>query len=107
MKPSIKLRLIITGGTESGRRALDNLEAVCGDPRIRRDYDIELEVVDATESPRLAEQEEVLVTPILLKTQPPPVRRLVGDLSQRRDVLAILDIEDPGSHQRGCNGNSA
>jgi circadian clock protein KaiB len=97
MKTIIKLRLFVTGGSETARRAQDNLDVVCKDPAIRNDYDIKIEVIDINEWPGIAEEDRILVTPTLLRKLPEPMRRLVGDLSNENDIYLTLDIRPPGS----------
>ena len=50
-----------------------------------------MEVIDVLERPRLAEDERILATPLLIKQLPPPLRRIIGDLSDREQVLLGLD----------------
>lgn len=95
MKPRIKLRLFISRNSQAAVRARDNLKAVCEDPAVQRRHEIELEIIDVEESPTLTEEDNVLVTPMLLKKLPKPIRRMVGDLSNERDIFVTLDIEPP------------
>lgn len=97
MKTVIKLRLFVTAGSETARRAQDNLDVVCKDPAIQSEYDISIEVIDVNESPGIAEEDRILVTPTLLRKLPEPVRRLVGDLSNEHDIYLTLDIQPTGS----------
>lgn len=106
MKPKIHLRLFVTGGSQSAARATANLKAVCEDAAVKRAHDIDLEIIDVHESPQAAEDEKILVTPTLVKTLPPPVRRMVGDLSNHRDIFLTLDIESPGGSETGAGGGS-
>lgn len=85
-----KLRLFITGRTTHSQRALANLEAIC-ETELRGLY--ELEVIDVLEHPLLAERDKILATPTLVKRLPEPVRKIIGDLSDRQKVLLGLDIE--------------
>ena len=92
VKTKIKLRLFVTDQSVTARRAVENLKAVCDDPIVKQDYDIDLDIVDVNESPQSAEENKILVTPTLLKTLPLPVRRVVGDLSNEEDIFLTLDI---------------
>ena len=85
-----KLRLYITGTTPQSQRALDNLERIC-EAELSGLY--EIEVIDILEHPTLAESEKILATPTLVKQLPEPVRKIIGDLSDRQKVLLGLDIE--------------
>ncbi len=87
------LRLYIAGRTPAAERAIRNLERI-----IREAYGDEkpcdLEVIDILERPQLAEDERILATPVVIKKLPPPVRRVVGDLSEREKVLIGLDLRE-------------
>lgn len=52
----------------------------------------EIEIIDILEHPKLAEDERILATPTLIKQLPPPLRRVIGDLSDREKVLLGLDL---------------
>lgn len=54
--------------------------------------DFELNVIDVLEHPQLAEDEFVLATPTLIKTWPLPIRRTIGDLSDKQSLLRGLDL---------------
>lgn len=51
-----------------------------------------MEVIDVLERPKLAEQEKIVATPTLVKSLPHPVRRVIGDLSDKEQVLIGLDL---------------
>ena len=85
------LRLYIAGMTPAARRAIKNLEALTAD-MAGQELDMQVEVVDILERPQLAEDERILATPVVVRRLPPPVRRVVGDLSERERVLVGLDI---------------
>jgi circadian clock protein KaiB len=87
---TFRLRLYITGSTPQSQRALDNLKLIC-DAELPGVY--EVEVVDVLENPALAELEKILATPTLVKRLPEPVRKIIGDLSDREKVLLGLDLE--------------
>ena len=83
------LRLYVTGTTLRSTRAVANLRHLC-DQYLPDRY--ELEVVDIYQQPELAAREQLVALPTLVKRQPLPLRRLVGDLSNRQRVLAGLDV---------------
>ncbi|MBK1727108.1 circadian clock KaiB family protein [Halorhodospira neutriphila] len=83
------LRLYIAGRTPAAERALRNLDHLVGE----LDGECRVAVTDILEQPDLAEQERILATPVLVKEAPAPVRRIVGDLSEREKVLASLGLE--------------
>ena len=84
-----QLRLYITGRTSHSLRAIENLQRIC-DAELKGRH--EVEVIDVLENPRLAENEKILATPTLVKRLPEPVRKIIGDLSDREKVLISLDI---------------
>ena len=83
------LRLYVPGATEKSAAAVANLRVVC-DEHLAGRY--ELEVIDVYQEPLLAVEGHILAAPILVKNAPPPVRRLLGDLSDREELFAALDI---------------
>lgn len=86
------LRLYITGRTARSEQALSNLQSII-DNELSDDY--ELEVIDVLERPQLAEDERIIATPTLIKELPPPLRRIIGDLSDRETVVMGLDLRRP------------
>jgi circadian clock protein KaiB len=58
-----------------------------------------LEVIDVLENPQLAEDEKILATPTLIKQLPPPLRRVIGDLSDTEKVLLGLEVRPQASAQ--------
>jgi len=87
------LRLYIAGRTVQAQRALANLQRIC-EAELQGRYRIE--VVDLLESPEAGERENILATPTLIKELPPPLRRLIGDLSDREQVLRGLEVIPQG-----------
>ena len=71
-----------------------NLRRIC-EQELRGRY--ELQVIDVLEQPQLAEDERVLATPTLIKQLPPPLRRVIGDLSDKDKVLLGLEVRPAGS----------
>jgi circadian clock protein KaiB len=88
------LRLYVTGTTARSTRAIANLREVC-EQHLPDRY--ELEVVDIYQQPELASREQLVAVPTLIKQLPLPLRRLVGDLSNRQRVLAGLDLSGNSS----------
>ncbi len=84
-----KLKLYVTGKTTRSERAISNLRRICEED-LGGEY--EMVVIDVLERPQLAEEEKILATPTLIKEIPPPLRRIIGDLSDREKVLLGLDI---------------
>jgi circadian clock protein KaiB len=83
------LRLYVTGTTARSTRAIANLRELCEEHLPDR---YELQVVDVYQQPELAARERLVAVPTLVKRLPLPLRRLVGDLSNRQRVLAELDL---------------
>jgi len=83
-----QLRLYITEKTEKSKKAIEKLEEMLEEKL----DNYSLEVVDIMENPELAEEEKILATPMLEKKLPPPVRRIVGELSNQEKVLLGLDL---------------
>ncbi len=92
MSDQLLLRLYIAGRTPAAERAIRNLQALIREA-YGEDSPCELEVIDILERPQLAEDERILATPVVIKKLPPPVRRVVGDLSERDKVLIGLDLK--------------
>jgi circadian clock protein KaiB len=87
---SFKLRLFVTGMSVQSQRAIANLTRIC-ESDLAGLY--EIEVIDVLEHPEQAESAKILATPTLVKQLPEPVRKIIGDLSDRDKVLVGLDIE--------------
>ena len=83
------LRLYITGLTARSSRAVNNLRAIC-DEYLEGRYD--LEVIDIYQQPVLTKGEQIIAAPTLIKKLPLPMRRIIGDMSNRDRVLLGLDI---------------
>ena len=92
----IKLTLYITGQTQRSSNAIINLNRICEEEFQGR---CELTIVDVLTQPQVAEDEMILATPTLVKEMPPPVRRVIGDLSNRNKVLVSLNLI--GDHDFG------
>ena len=88
-EPPMLLRLFVTGSTRKSARAITNLKRIC-DEHAAGAY--HLEIVDLYQEPGAAAGEQILAAPTLIKKLPPPVRRLIGDLSDEQRVLTGLDL---------------
>jgi len=84
------LKLYVTGVTGASEQAIANLRLIC-EEEMHDEY--QLEVIDVLERPQLAEDEKILATPTLIKHLPPPLRRIIGDLSATPKVLLGLDLK--------------
>lgn len=83
------LRLYVTGLTPRSIAAIESTKRMCEQYLAGR---YELDVIDLTKHPALAEGEQVIAAPTLVKVLPKPLRRLVGDLSVAERVLFGLDL---------------
>ena len=83
------LRLYVTGMTPRSARAVKNLQAIC-DEYLAGRYD--LEVIDIYQQPVLTRGEQIIAAPTLIKKLPLPMRRIIGDMSNRDRVLLGLDL---------------
>jgi circadian clock protein KaiB len=88
-KPYV-LRLYVTGTTPQSMRAIANIKKIC-EENLKGRY--ELQVIDLYQQPQLAQGEQIIATPTLIKKLPPPLRRLIGDMSNTERVLVGLDIQ--------------
>ncbi len=84
-----QLRLYVAGTTDRSTRALANLRTICDELLAGR---YEIEVIDLLERPQLAKGEQIVAIPTLVRQLPEPVRKIIGDLSDRERVLIGLDL---------------
>jgi circadian clock protein KaiB len=84
------LRLYIAGQSPKSLSALANLKVLC-EEHLSGSYQIE--VVDLVEHPLLARSDEILAIPTLVRRLPPPVRKIIGDLSNTERVLVALRLQ--------------
>ena len=83
------LRLYIAGSTPASRAALRNLQEIC-DKHLAGKYHVE--VIDLLKSPRLAEGDQIIAIPTLVRRLPGPLKRVIGDLADAERVLIGLDL---------------
>ncbi|HWJ90178.1 MAG TPA: circadian clock KaiB family protein [Flavisolibacter sp.] len=83
------LRLYITGATPNSLRAVSNIKVIC-EAHLKGRYS--LEVIDVYQQHAVAEQEQLIALPLLIKKQPLPERRMIGDLSNTEKVLKGLGL---------------
>jgi len=84
------LKLYITGDSPRSQRAIANLMRICN-RELGEQY--ELKIIDVLEQPDIAESDKIMVTPTLVKQLPPPLQRIIGDMSKTDEVLLGLDLE--------------
>ena len=85
------LRLYVTGSTTRSARAIANIRKIC-EEHLEGRYD--LEIVDISQHPMLAEGEQIIAAPTLIKKLPLPLRRFIGDMSQTERILFGLDLRE-------------
>lgn len=83
------LKLYVTGETATSERAIRNLKDIL---ETEQHGEYRLKVIDILKNPRLAEDEKIMATPLLERKLPRPVRRIIGDLSDKEKVLLGLDV---------------
>jgi circadian clock protein KaiB len=84
-----KLKLYVTGETPRSVAAIDNLQKICKE-HLKGQY--EIEVIDLLKTPQLGLDEQILATPTLVRQLPPPLRKIIGDLSNTEKVIVGLNI---------------
>ncbi len=87
------LRLYVAGQTQKSVKAVENLQRICVE-NLSGKYRIE--VIDLLVNPKLAEDEQILAVPTLVKQLPLPIKRLIGDFSDTEQVLVGLDLRPEG-----------
>jgi circadian clock protein KaiB len=83
------LRLYVTGASTNSVRAISNLKQIC-ETHIKGRYS--LEIIDVYQQKFLAESEQLIALPLLIKTRPWPQRKLIGDMSDTDKVLRGLGV---------------
>ena len=84
-----ELKLYVAGQTAKSQTALKNLKKYC-EEYLRGKY--KLEVIDLLKKPQLAEGDQIFAVPTLVKKVPEPIRKIIGDLSDKEKVLVGLNI---------------
>jgi circadian clock protein KaiB len=83
------LKLYVAGQSPKSVNAIANIKAIC-EENLQGLY--ELEVIDLYQQPQLAQGEQIIAVPTLVRKLPPPLRRIIGDMSNTERVLVGLDI---------------
>ncbi len=83
------LRLYIAGSSTRSMQAIENIKNICED-HLQGKY--ELQVIDLFQQPQLAQGEQIIAAPTLVKKLPLPLRRMIGDMSNTERVLVGLDL---------------
>lgn len=85
-----RLRLYVAGQTPKSVTAFANLKKLC-EEYLQGQYHIE--IIDLLQHPELAKQDQILAIPTLIRQLPPPIRQIIGDLSNQEKVLMGLDLK--------------
>jgi circadian clock protein KaiB len=86
------LRLYVSGMTARSRQAIENIRQLCEEHLAGR-YD--LEIIDIYQQPGLAKDAQVIAAPTLVKTLPPPLKKVIGDMGDPGRILLVLGIVPP------------
>jgi circadian clock protein KaiB len=88
------LRLYVAGQTPKSITALANLKAICEEHLAGR---YRIEVIDLLERPQLAAGDQILAVPTLVRRLPEPLKKIIGNLSDKERVLVGLDLRPEGA----------
>ncbi|MGB9940315.1 circadian clock protein KaiB [Methanosarcina sp.] len=83
------LRLYVAGQTKKSLAAFANLKKICEEHLGGR---YRIEIIDLVENPQLAKGDQILAVPTLVRRLPPPIKKIIGDLSNTERVLVGLDL---------------
>jgi circadian clock protein KaiB len=84
------LRLYVAGQTPKSVQAIANIKTIC-EEYLKGIY--ELDVIDLYQHPQLAQGDQIIAVPTLIKKLPPPLRRIIGDMSNTERLLIGLDLQ--------------
>lgn len=84
------LRLYLTGTSSRSLKAVETVKTLC-EQHLKGRYD--LEVIDLYQQPELAKAAQIFAAPTLVKELPPPLRKLIGDLSDPDHLLVALNLK--------------
>ena len=87
-----ELRLYVAGSTPKSVTAFENLKKLC-EEHLKGQYHIE--VIDLLKNPQLARGDQIVAVPTLVRKLPPPLKKIIGDLSNSVRVLVGLDLRSP------------
>jgi len=94
LKEKYVLRLYVTGMTPKSTQAIQNIKKICDEELHGR---CDLEVIDIYQRPVLAEGEQIIALPTLVKKLPLPIRKFIGDLSNTEKIILGLDLKPKAS----------
>ncbi len=88
-KDEYKLQLFVAGASANSVRAIVNIKQIC-ESYLKGNYS--LQIIDIHQEKLIAEKEQVIALPLLIKRLPLPERRLIGDMSEREKVIRGLGL---------------
>jgi circadian clock protein KaiB len=91
--PIIELNLYVAGQTPKSLAALANLNKICKEHLEGR---YRLQVIDLVKKPQLAQGDQILAIPTLVRKLPIPIRKIIGDLSDSEKVVFVLNLKENG-----------
>ena len=94
VKKKAVLKLYITGQTVNSIKAIHNLKKILSG-ELKEMF--ELQIINILDNPQLVEDEKIMATPTLSRSLPLPIKRIIGDLSDKEKVLIGLDIVEVGN----------
>lgn len=89
-KKEFVFRLFVTGASPNSLKALNNIREIC-ESRVKGNYS--LEVIDVYQNAELVQHEQIIALPLLVRKNPLPEMKLIGDLSEKEKVIKYLGIE--------------
>jgi len=92
----LELKLYVAGQTPKSLAALANLKKICAE-HLQGRY--KLHVIDLMKTPQLAQNDQILAIPTLVRKLPHPIRKIIGDLSDQNKVLVGLDLRQVGIYE--------
>lgn len=92
----LELRLYVAGQTPKSLIALKNLKKIC-EEHLQGRY--RLTVIDLVKTPQLAQDDQILAIPTLVRNLPQPIRKIIGDLSDTQRVLVGLNVRPQADHR--------
>ena len=85
-----QLRLYVAGQTPKSITAFANLKKIC-EEYLKGQYQIE--IIDLLENPHLAKQDQIVALPTLVRKLPPPLKKIIGDLSNKEKFLVGFNLQ--------------
>lgn len=95
-EPGLCIRLYVAGDAPNSRAAITTLRSVITQARIR----VDLEIIDVLRDPEKGLRDGVLLTPMLVRIDPPPERRILGNLGDRAKLLDVLALGSEWEERR-------